>query len=98
MRLLAAVLVTSLAACAVDEEPDTYGVGLGTPENPIPDDDFAYAVESKIDFTANGVVPSQVTEAAAGLRAFAQNPAGTLFARADQTAVQQLKSALPSTL
>jgi hypothetical protein len=98
MRLLAAVLVTSVAACAVDEEPQTYGEGLGTPENPVPDDDFSYAVASKIDFTVNGVVPQQVTDASAVLRAFSQNPANTLLARADQTAVQQLKASLPSTL
>lgn len=98
MRLLAAVLVTSVAACAVDEEPATYGEGLGTPENPIPDDGFAYAVASKIDFTTNGVVPQQVADASAALRAFAQNPAATLLAKADATAVQQLKSSLSSTL
>jgi hypothetical protein len=97
MRLLAAILVTSVAACAA-EEPATYGENLGTPENPIPDDDFGYAVLSKIDFTVNGVVPQQVTDASAVLRSFAQNPASTLLAKADQTAVQQLKSSISSTL
>src|SRR6188508_3218120 len=98
MRLLAAILVTSVAACAVDEEPTTYGEGLGTPENPVPDDGFAYAVASKIDFTVNGVVPQQVADASAVLRSFATNPAQTLLAKADATAVQQLKSSLSSTL
>jgi hypothetical protein len=97
-RLLAAVLVTSVAACAVDEEPQTYGDGLGTPENPIPEDGLAYEVKSKIDFTVNGVVPQQVADASAVLRSFSQNPASTLLSKADQTAVQQLKSALSSTL
>jgi hypothetical protein len=98
MRLLAAILVTSVAACAVDEEPTTYGEGLGTPENPVPDDGFAYAVASKIDFTVNGVVPQQVAEASAVLRSFSTNPAQTLLGRADATAVQQLKASLSSTL
>lgn len=100
MRTLAAVLglVTSVAGCVAEEEPATYGEGLGTPENPVPDDDFSYEVQSKIDFTVNGAVPQQVIEASATLRAFAQNPASTLLARADQTAVQQLKASLPSTL
>jgi hypothetical protein len=97
MRLLAAILVTSVAACAVPE-PETYGEGLGTPENPIPEDELAYEVSTKLDFTVNGVVPQQVAAASGALRTFAQNPGLSLLAAADQTAVQQLKASLPSTL
>ncbi|HEY5949618.1 MAG TPA: hypothetical protein VIV40_29185 [Kofleriaceae bacterium] len=97
MRALAAILVSSLAACAA-EEPATYGEGLGTPENPIPDDDLTYAVASRIDFTVDGTLPPQVVDTVAALRGFSQNPAHALLAGADQTAVQALKTSLGSTL
>jgi hypothetical protein len=96
--LTAAVLVTLVTGCAAEEAPATYGEGLGTPENPIPEDELTYAVASRMDFTVNGAVPTQVTDATAALRTFAQNPARTLLTMADPTAVQQLKSAIGTTL
>jgi hypothetical protein len=99
MRTLAAVVVASLAACAAeDSAPWTYGDGLGTPENPIPEDNVSYVVTSKIDFTQNGTTPPDVAATIAGCKSFAQNPARTLLQMADATAVQQLKSAIGTTL
>jgi len=98
MRALAAVLVTTLAACAAEDAPEMWPAGLGTPDNPLPEDNLTYIVASRIDFTAGGTTPTQVTEAVASLRAFSQNPARTLLGLADQTQVQQLESALGTTL
>jgi len=99
MRALAAVLVIVVTACAADEvEPWTYGEGLGTPENPIPEDNLPYAVTSRIDFTLNGTSPPAVADAVASLKAFAANPAKTMLGLADPTQVQQLKTAIGTTL
>jgi hypothetical protein len=99
MRALAAALVTLLTGCAAEEqEPVTFGEGLGTPENPVPYSDEAYEVTSRIDFTASGDIPAPVAAAVSTLQAFAQNPAKTLLANASATAVQQLRSQLSSTL
>ncbi|HEX5063640.1 MAG TPA: hypothetical protein VFV99_29885 [Kofleriaceae bacterium] len=98
MRVLAAVLVATLAACAADEGPEMWPAGLGTPDNPLPEDDLTYVVASRIDFTGGGAMPAPVTDAVASMRAFSQNPAKTLLGLADQTQVQQLKSAIGTTL
>jgi hypothetical protein len=99
MRALATVLVTLLTGCAAEEaEPESFGDGLGTPENPIPYSDEAYEVMSRIDFTASGDIPAPVAAAVSTLQGFAQNPAKTLLANANATAVQQLRSQLSSTL
>jgi hypothetical protein len=99
MRTLAAVVIAALAACAAeDPDPWTYGEGLGTPDNPIPEDNVSYVVTSRIDFTMNGTTPSEVVATIAGVKSFAQNPARTLLQNADQTAVQQLKTAIGTTL
>lgn len=96
--LTAAALVTLATGCAEEEAPATYGEGLGTPENPIPEDELPYAVASRIDFTVNGAVPMQVTDATASLRTFAQNPGRTLLTMADQTTVQGVKAEIGTTL
>ena len=99
MRALAAIFAASLAACAAEEpESWTYGEGLGTPENPIPEDNLSYQVASRIDFSMNGTNPQAVTDTIAAIKAFATNPAKTLLASADATAVQNLKTAIGSTL
>lgn len=101
MRLLAAVVVTSLAACGTTEEVvPTYGEGLGTPENPIPQDSAAYMVRTRIE-PADATIPPAVASVAANLRAFAQSPAQTLISLADDANVPELtllQSALSSTL
>ena len=99
MRAFTAILVTLLTACAAEEEePASYGDDLGTPENPIPFSDESYDVTSRIDFAAAGDVPPPVATGIATIKAFAQNPAKTLLANANPTAVQQLKAQLSSTL
>ena len=93
-RLLAAILVTSVAGCAAEEvEPMTYGDGLGTEENPIPHDG-TYYVSSKITFA----VEAQITAAVAPMRAFATNPSRSLLTSADATAVERLYADLPQSL
>ena len=98
MRALIAVLVTSVAACAAEVEPEGYGEGLGTAENPVPDDDVDYVLTSKLDFTMDGAIPTQIKDAAATWRTFALNPAKTLLAVAGQEDVQALQGALSQAL
>ena len=97
MRALAAVLVLTAVGCAEDAGFPTYGEGLGTPENPIPEDNVSYVVNTKLD-VGGGTTPQPVVDAVAGVRAFSQNPARALLAMADQTAVAQLKSQIGTTL
>lgn len=94
MRGMAAVLLTSVVACAAEPAPETFGEGLGTPENPIPDEEQTYDVTTRVELAAT----PQVQDAIASLKAFSTNPARTLLSMADQTAVQQLKSQLGTTL
>ncbi|HEY5921753.1 MAG TPA: hypothetical protein VIV11_08785 [Kofleriaceae bacterium] len=98
MRSLAAALVICVAACAEQAAPEGYGEGLGTPENPVPEDDFDYLLTSKMDFTVDGVAPAQVKDAAASWRTFSTNPAKTLLAVGGQEDVQALRSALSQPL
>jgi hypothetical protein len=98
MRALAGLLVTFVAACTAEVVPDTFGEGLGTPENPIPDEEATYKVTTRVDLTNNGAMPAQVTEIVANMRAFSQNPARAVLSLADQAALQQLKSAIGTTL
>jgi hypothetical protein len=95
MRAIATVFVALLTACATDEEPPSYGEGLGTPDDPIPFSDESYDVITIINFPPAGVPVASVV---ATLEAFAQNPAKTLLANANQADVQRLRSRLPSTL
>jgi hypothetical protein len=98
MRVLAAVLVTFIAACAEEPAPETFGEGLGTPESPIPNEETTYKVASRVDLTNNGAVPTNVAEIVTNMRAFSQNPARTVLSLADQAALQQLKTAVGTTL
>jgi hypothetical protein len=95
MRGLAAVLFTCVVACTAEEPPpETFGDGLGTPDNPIPDEEQTYDVTTRVELAST----PQVQDAIASMKAFAQNPARTLLSMADQTAVQQLKSQIGTTL
>jgi hypothetical protein len=99
-RALIAVLVTGLGACEATEPEPGYGEGLGTPENPVPEDDAAYHVMSKIGAT-DTTIPTDVTSIVVTLRAFSQQPAHTLIGvakTANDPAVAQLYSALSSSL
>jgi hypothetical protein len=96
-RTLLAVLVSGLAGCATEEQAPTYGVGLGTPENPIPNEG-TYTVASRINFTSE--MP-QVQAALTELRGFAANPAHALLAQAQAASVPalaELNAALSITL
>jgi hypothetical protein len=97
MRVLAAILATAAVACTDDAAPPTYGDGLGTPENPVPEDNLAYDVTSRIDVTGDAI-PPEVHDATAGMTAFSSNPAHALLAAADPTMVQDLKTQIGSTL
>lgn len=101
MRLLAAaaMVATGLAACATEELEPTYGDGLGTAENPIPQDDVSYLVRSQIAPTGT-TLPAHVTTVAASMRSFAQNPAQTLLSLADTADVAELATlqSMPSAL
>ena len=94
-RILVAVLISGVAGCATEETAPTYGDGLGTPENPIPNDD-SYNVASRINFTSE--MP-QVQTALADLRAFATNPAHALLTQAAPLpALAELYAALSTSL
>jgi hypothetical protein len=95
--ILLAMLISVVAGCATEEQAPTYGDGLGTPENPIPNED-SYTVASRINFTSE--MP-MVQAALADLRAFAANPSHTLLAQAqaaNMPALVELNAALSTTL
>jgi hypothetical protein len=95
IRLVAAILASSLIACAAEEVEVGYGAEYGTPENPVPRDE-AYTVESRIVLTVD---PAQMTAALGKLRAFAQDPAAAVLAEAQGTpALQTLTASLSTTL
>lgn len=88
-----------LAGCGTDALP-TYGAGLGTPENPIPQEGTMYAVRSLIAPSAGAAMPAEVALVSATLRAFAAAPAHTMLGIASTHGVAeytQLMSALPAT-
>jgi hypothetical protein len=94
-RILLAVLISGVAGCATEETAPTYGEGLGTPENPIPNDD-SYNVASRINFTSQ--MP-QVQTVLADLRAFATDPAHALITQgAPLPAFTELYAALSTSL
>ncbi len=81
-----------LAACDVveppprAEEPVGYGPGLGTAENPIPQDDATYTVHSRIERDASADVESLV----APLRAFSLSPGAAILALAADAQLAEL--------
>lgn len=106
-----ASLALPLTACGTDgvgdgtdaEDGGGYGSGLGTPENPVPQgaDQGPYAVRTMMDFTVEQVLPPQAHLVVVTLRAFAENPARTLIAVADQygvSALEDLYNVIPSVL
>lgn len=99
MRL---AILTSLLALGCSTAPgDEDGGPVGTPENPVPAKTGPYAVQTTVDFTAEQVLPPQVELVVVTLRAFSENPAGTLVSVADQAgvpAVGTLYNAIPGFL
>lgn len=104
--LYAVALLAGVGACeitdpTVDVPPaPSYGPGLGTAENPVPQDGATYAARSRIQLDGSGVVPD-LDAVVAPLRAFSERPAETLLAiaaNADVPELDQLYAALPSSL
>jgi hypothetical protein len=99
-RVLSALVLTALAACAAEDPTPTFGAGLGTPDNPIPANGASYAVRSLIA-PSTTTLPAAVTSVTSPLHGFATAPAHTLLGLA-QTAnvpeLAQLTAALPATL
>jgi hypothetical protein len=94
MRIVLAVALTNLIACAADEPPAGYPVGLGTPANPLPGRDV-YAVQSRVVISLGA---ANVDSAIAQLQAFSQHGGTTLIAQSATTASAQVLAALPTAL
>jgi hypothetical protein len=93
-RLSFAVLLTSLVACAAEEPPPGYPMGLGTPSDPVPGP-YPYLVRSRV--AAPLGVPA-VTGAIADLAAFSQHGGTALLAQNEGTSSAQALNALPTAL
>lgn len=98
MRHLLLLLV--VAACgAEDPTVPTYGEGLGTPDNPIPQDSVPYAAHTQTAAPSSALT-AKATALSAPLRQFAQTPGHSLLTLAAQAAPEELATldALSSTL
>jgi hypothetical protein len=99
-RALAALIAIHIGGCATEAEPIGYGEGLGTPENPVPNDDASYVVSSQVG-SSTAPIPAGVTATVAKLRAFSAGPADTLLGLAQSASspeLAQLYAELPATL
>ncbi|CAN5622233.1 hypothetical protein BH11MYX1_BH11MYX1_52800 [soil metagenome] len=89
-----------VTGCGTDPVP-SFGAGLGTPEDPIPQAGTMYAVRSLIAPSAGVALPAEVTDVSASMRAFSSAPARTMLSIASTNSVAeyaQLTSALSATL
>jgi len=94
------LLLVVLAACGTTEETEpTYGEGLGTPENPIPQDGVLYKVHTQTS-APSASLQAEATSITTSLRQFSQTPAHTMLGLAKQAAPEELATldALSSTL
>jgi hypothetical protein len=94
------LLLVVLAACGTtDETEPTYGEGLGTPENPIPQDGVPYTVHTQTS-SPSAEIQAEATSITASLRQFSQAPAHTMLGLATQAAPEELATlnTLSSTL
>jgi hypothetical protein len=89
----AVAALASVAACEVVEppapptdEPVGYGPGLGTAENPIPQDHATYTVRSRIERDSSADVDALV----APLRAFSLHPGQAMLATATDAQLSEL--------
>ncbi|HTL35010.1 MAG TPA: hypothetical protein VL326_17905 [Kofleriaceae bacterium] len=85
------LLLVVIAACGTTDEDaaPTYGDGLGTPENPIPQTGVPYAVHTQTS-APSAATQSDVTRIAGGLRAFAQTPGHSLLTLAKVASPEEL--------
>ncbi len=86
-----------------DDIETVYGEGMGTPENPAPQQAEAgpYKLTTTVDFTIEAILPPQLALVVATLRAFEENPASALFDVAEEQgvpAVGLIRGALPGVL
>src|SRR4051812_24200721 len=99
MRRALLLIGFSLAAgCATEEQdPPVYGDGLGTPDNPIPQDSVPYTVHTQVEPTGTAL-PAEVASITAALRQFATAPTHELLTAAAQAAPSELAAinTLPS--
>lgn len=98
MRRVLVLLV--LAACSTTEETEpSYGDGVGTPENPIPQDGVPYTVHTQTS-APSASLQAEATTITATVRQFAQAPSHTMLGIAKQAAPEELATldALSSTL
>ena len=93
------LLLLVIAACGTtDDEIPTYGEGLGTPENPIPQDG-PYSVHTQTS-APSATTQANVTRIAGAMRQFAQTPAHSMLTVAKQAAPEEMTTidAMPSAL
>src|SRR5438067_5494045 len=98
-----ALAIALLAACGTTPASSPYGPGMGTPDNPVPQQGMAgpYAVTTRVDFSVEQVLPGQAEAIVATLRDFSKNPGHSIITLADQEgvpAVAAIYDALPSQL
>lgn len=94
-------LVVAVTACGTTSTPQDWGPGLGTPDNPVPNDESPYLIASQIDVTIEQIVPAQIEAVVATLRQFSTNPARALITLAERIGVPEastIYSILPSPL
>jgi hypothetical protein len=90
MRRILLALV--MAACGTTEDPvPTYGEGLGTAENPVPQDGVPYSVHTQTSAPSTAT-QAEVTRITGSLRQFSQSPGKTMLALAKQASPEQLAS------
>src|SRR6516162_9635211 len=97
------VAIVLLAACGTSDPASPYGPGVGTPDNPMPQqaDEGPYTVTTKVDLTVEAVLPQQAEDVVVAMRDFSKNPAHALITLAAQEslpALNDLYGALPSQL
>ena len=94
MRIVLAVVVANLVACAADQPPAGYPAGLGTATDPLPSEG-GYMVESHVVMSLGS---ADVDSAIAQLQAFSQHGGTTLMAQSVGTPSGQALDALPTAL
>jgi len=98
--LVASLLTLSLGCGTAPSDGGANDDG-GTPENPVPQKTGPYAVQTRVDFTIEAILPPQIETAVVLVRLFSTNPARALFDLAEMKgvpAVGIIRDVLPGAL
>src|SRR5258707_10425183 len=100
MRRLLLLVLVAAAGCAADDQADpTYGVGLGTPENPIPKDGLPYAAHT-MTAAPSSALTAKAAKLSTSMRQFSQTPGHAMLSIAVSASPEELATldALSSSL